>query len=148
MILRNAREVGICAMCSKVSAARRFRAFPAIRKLAASRYHVEFRCGMVKMRFAEKTTMARSFFSPMYFQIRKTNVFDASNVSGGSQWLDTFLFRELLDVSRIRVLRRHRRLWNLQRGIYFRCANNRTITRRKICDICKRYILFHYLTAE
>lgn len=48
-----------------------------------------------------------------------------------AQWLDTFLLNGLLDVSRVRVPGRHHRVWNLQRGIYSRCANNGTITRRK-----------------
>lgn len=67
-----------------------------------------------------------------YFQVRQTNHFDAGNVSERTQWLDTFLLRELLDVSRVRVPGRHCRVWNLQRGIYSRCANSGTIIWGKI----------------
>lgn len=82
-----------------------------------------------------------------YFQVRKTNLFDASDVSVWSQWLDTFLLRELLDVSRIRISRCHHGGWNLQRGIYFRYVNNGTINtfgggrEQKICDTCKRCVV-------
>jgi len=78
------------------------------------------------MRFAGTTGDAhpRSFF---YFQIRETYLFDAGDDSVWNQWLDTFLFRELLDVSRIRIPRCHHVGWNFQRGNYFRCVNNGTI---------------------
>lgn len=80
------------------------------------------------MRFAGTTgvTHPRSVFF-FYFQVRETNSFDAGDDSVWSQWLDTFLLRELLDVSRIRIPRCHHGDWNLQRGIYFRCVNNGTI---------------------
>jgi len=76
-------------------------------------------------RFARVARVATRLYIPLVcFQIRQTNHFDTGDISGGSQRLDTFLLRELLDVSRVRVPRRDRRRWNLQRGIYSRCANN------------------------
>lgn len=54
------------------------------------------------------------------FQIWKTHDTDAHHIPERNQRSDTFLLRELLDVSRVRIYRRDCRGRYLQRWIYFR----------------------------
>lgn len=147
-VIRNTR---IYVIWNKVSVARQFHAFP-VRRRSVARNFASHRVA-VKMRFRRHTTRKgnaspRAFIRfPVYFQVREANLFDAGNVSGRSQWLDTFLLRELLDGSRIRVPWRHHGGRNLQRGIYSRYANNsETIARggKKIREaICEALYLPH-----
>lgn len=59
-------------------------------------------------------------YDSVTFQIWKTHDTDAHHIPERNQRSDTFLLRELLDVSRVRIYRRDCRGRYLQRWIYFR----------------------------